>query len=242
MRILTLLAALLVLAPAALADTINADFEGGANLGNWTFGHYSEGINATGGNPGGWYYVNQDYWTFAPIFKCGDNDPVFAGDYAARGVTGISGDFRTDYCENDPWANTFAFAAVFRNNMGTPNDPYDDVYVYQDPGSTVIPQIGAGWTHYEWTIPSDFVGGPGELPAGWMGGSADTGGDIFPADRTFQDVMANVTNVEFWWLHPAFFAIVVPWEVGADNITIEFGTPPIPVEESNWGSVKALFR
>ena len=82
---------------------------------------------------------------------------------------------------------------LLRNDMGTP-DIEDDVYVYPDPFATVIPQIGEGWTHYDFDIPSDFVGGPGELPAGWLGGSYWTGGDLFPEDRTFQDVMSNVTD------------------------------------------------
>ena len=79
------------------------------------------------------------------------------------------------------------------------------------------------------------------MPAGWLGGSYMTGLDIFPSDRTFQDVMTSVTNVEFWWIHPAFYAIVVPWEAGGDNITIEYGGP-VPAESSTWSDVKAAYR
>ena len=241
MRMILVIACLLCLAVPALADTLTTDFEDGSNLGEWVFHHWDEGINPTGGNPGGWYYAT-DNWTFAPILQCGRVNPAYTGDYAARGVTSISGDFKTDYCQNDPGANSFNFAVLFRNDMGTPDDVDDDVYVYPDPTSDLIPQIGAGWTHYAWDIPSDFVGGPGELPAGWLGGSAVTGGDVFPSDRTFQEVMTNVTGVEFWWLHPAYFAIITPWNVGADNITIEFGEGPVAVEAASWSGVKALYR
>ena len=241
MRMITGLSILLLLVslPAA-ADTITADFEGGTNFGNWTFEHWAESLQPAGGNPGGWYFTGSDYWTFAPILKCESGAPGFSGDFAAIGVTRISGDFLTTYCENT-WANTFNFTCMLRNDMGTA-DVEDDIYVYPDPFEFLIPQIGSGWTHYDFDIPSDFVGGPGELPAGWLGGSYMTGTDVFPSDRTFQEVINNVTNIEFWWIHPGFAAIIVPWEAGGDNITIDFVGSPVPTENSTWGDLKAIYR
>lgn len=240
MRNLTLIAILLLLSTSAMADTITADFEGGTNNGNWTFGGWNEGILPTGGNPDGWLSTGADYWTFAPILQCAANAAGFSGNYAALGVTRISGDFLTTYCQN-PWADTFNFTVLLRNDMGT-SDIEDDVYVYPDPFANLIPQIGTGWAHYDFDIPSDFVGGLGELPAGWVGGSYLTGLDVFPSDQTFQDVMANVAIIEFWWIHPAFFASFEPWEAGGDNITIEFSTGEVSATQASWSEVKALFR
>jgi len=239
MRTMSTIALLLLVSSPVLAQ-VTADFEGGTNLGNWTFTHWDERLEPAGGNPDGWYYTGRDLFTFAPILECESGAPGFTGDYAAMGVTRISGDFLTTYCEND-WANTFNFTVLLRDDNGTPYDETDDVYVYPDPNANLIPQIGSGWTHYDFDIPSDFVGGAGELPPGWWGGSYWTGLDVFPSDRTFQDVMGSVTTVEFWWINPAFWAIVVPWEAGGDNITIEYGGA-VPAENSTWSDVKAAYR
>ena len=239
MRKLSLIICFVMLAAAASADTFTADFEGGTNIGGWTFNGFFDSLNATGGNPGGWYgSAQRDTW--APIFKTTESNGIFTGNYFTRGVTRISGDFKTDNCDNK-WANTYNFTILLRNDGGTPGDETDDFYVYPDPFANLIPQVSAGWTHYDFAIPSDFVGGPGELPAGWMGGSYMTGLDVFPSDKTFQDVMTTMTTVEFWWIHPAFWSIYAMWDIGADNITIEYGAP-IPVEHATWGDVKALYR
>jgi len=235
---LTTLALILTMSTLAMADTVTADFENGVNLGNWTFFGWEEGINPEGGNPSGWFSSGY-YWAFWPVCQCEAGAADFTGDYVAMGVTRISGDFTTPLCENGG-ANSFPFTVLLRNDMGTP-DIEDDVYVYPDPYNWLIPQIGEGWTHYDFDIPSDFVGGLGELPAGWLGGSYSTGGDVFPSDVTFQDVISNVTTVEFHWNHPAFFAIDTGWEAGADNITIEFGGT-VATRSTTFSDVKAMFE
>ncbi|MBC8425535.1 hypothetical protein H8E07_15565 [bacterium] len=239
MRTVLIITLILGFAAGAMAETVTADFEGGINLGDWTYLHYAEGINPSGGNPGGWYYYSFGF-TFAPILQCAPETPYFTGNYAEAGVTRISGDFQTTYCENGG-AHTFPFTVLLRNNMGTPGDIEDDVYVYPTP-TEPIPWLGEGWKHFDFDIPSSFTGAPGELPAGWLGGSYWTGGDIFPSDVTFHDVISNVSQVEFWWMHPAWFAIIVAWDVGADNITIEYDTAPVADEASSWGDVKSMFR
>ncbi|MFH1279359.1 MAG: hypothetical protein ABIK65_13385 [Candidatus Eisenbacteria bacterium] len=238
MRMILVTACVLCLALPVMAVTVTADFEGGVNNGNWTFYGWSESINPNGGNPGGWLSSGY-YWAFWPICQCEPGAADFTGDYVAMGVTRLSGDFTTPLCENQG-ANGWPFTVLLRNDMGTP-DIEDDVYVYPDPFNWLIPQIGEGWTHYDFDIPSDFVGGPGQLPAGWLGGSYLTGGDIFPSDVAFQEVIGNVTTVEFHWNHPAYFTFDTGWEVGADNITIEYGDPT-GTEHTSWGDVKAMFR
>ena len=237
MRILTLLAVLL-LSTTALADMVTADFENGVNHGNWTFYGWTEGINPSGGNPDGWF-ASGYYWAFWPVFQCETGAADFTGNYPDMGVTRISGDFTTPLCEN-PGANSWPFTVLLRNGMGTPEID-DDVFVYPDPFNWLIPQIGEGWTHYDFDIPSNFVGGPGELPAGWVGGSSYTGGDIFPSDVTFMEVISNVTRIEFHWQHPAYFTFDTGWEVGGDNITIEY-SGGVATEDLSFGAVKALYR
>ena len=238
MRILITLSLTLLLASVALADTATADFEGGINFGNWTFHGWSEGIHPTGGNPDGWF-ASEYYWAFWPILECENGAANFTGNYVDMGVNHLSGDFITASCENDG-ANYNPFTVLLRNDMGTA-DIEDDLYVYPDPFANLIPQIGEGWTHYDFVIPSTFVGEAGELPVGWMGGSYWTGGDIFPSDRFFQEVVTNVTTVEFHWNHPAFFSFDTGWEVGGDNITIETDGG-VATQNTTLSELKSLFR
>lgn len=238
MRTLILISIAMLLASAALADTVTADFESGINLGNWTFAGWEEGIIDSGGNPGGWF-ASGYYWAYWPVFRCEAGSADFTGDFAVLGVTRISGDFTTPLCENGG-ANGNPFTVLLRNDMGNA-DPSDDLFVYPDPWNWLMPQIGEGWTHYDFDIPSDFSGGPGELPDGWLGGAGWTGGDIFPSDRTFQEVMSNVTVVEFHWNHPAFFTFDGGWEAGADNIILEYNGV-VATQNTSFSNMKSMYR
>ena len=205
MRTLIILAGLMLVAVPVLADTFTEGFEGGSNVGDWTFGNDADAIETEGGNPDAWFH--NDYLnTFAPIFRCAYYGDMFTGNYVANGVTQISGDFQTLAADNG--TAYYPFALLLRNTYGTPNDVEDDVYVYWvDENDVWCPQLGEGWTHYDFPIPSDFEGAPGELPEEWMGGSYFSGPDIFPEDKTWQEVISSVDRVEFWWFHPAWVGI-----------------------------------
>jgi hypothetical protein len=239
MRQIIAIVCILCLAAPAVAETFTETFEGGSNAANWTWTHYDEGINPAGGNPDSWFYA-EFMFTSAPLLQCGSNAPMFTGDYVSMGVTRLSADFQTNYCENSG-AYAFPMTVVLRDENGTPLDPEDDVFVYPDPWATTIPWIGDGWVHYDYDIPSDFVGAPGELPTGWVGGSHVSGNAIFPADVTFQEVLQNVSRVEFNFLHPDYAALIVPWSVGADNVAITWDSA-VATESVSLGTVKAMYR
>jgi len=74
-----------------------------------------------------------------------------------------------------------------------------------------------------------------------MGGSYMSGGDIFPSDVTWTEVLSSIDQVEFWWFHPAWFGIFASWDVGADNITLEWNGG-VATETMSLGDVKALYR
>ena len=38
----------------------------------------------------------------------------------------------------------------------------------------------------------------------------------------WNDVITNVDRVEFWWIHPAYFAIIQGWDVGVDNVSVTY--------------------
>ncbi len=241
MRMLTILLVLITVATGAFAQgVLVADFEGGTNNGDWTWGNGADLVNATGGNPDGWFgndYIN----SFAPRLRCDWDTPGWTGDYVMMGVNRIQGDFQTLTASTEYMAY-YPFCFMLTNHMGTPGDVSDDVYVYVDPNMQYAPDVAQGWVHYDFEIPSDFVGGPGELPAGWKGGSAATCGACFPADITWQDVLSDVGRVEVWFWDPDMFGVYEWFSIGADNIMLEWNGGPIATEESSFGSLKALYR
>jgi hypothetical protein len=132
-------------------------------------------------------------------------------------VTSIGVDARTD-------AATFGaggrqFSLLLRNIRGTPNNPDDDDYAYFV-GPTV-PQVGEGWKSFDFNVPSQDTSA---VPAGWSGGHAGDPENFRPG-VTWNDVITNVDVVEFWWLHPAFFAIFQQWDVGVDNVRVTVPEP-----------------
>jgi hypothetical protein len=101
--------------------------------------------------------------------------------------------------------------------------------------------VGDGWVHYDFTIPYDFVGAPGETPENWKGGSAYSF-ESLPDDITWQEVISDVGRLEFWFWDPAMFGVFEWFDVGVDNIQLDWEGSVVATEESSWGDVKAMFR
>lgn len=235
MRAILIAAAVVVFmtGPAA-AETFVDDFEGGLNESGWSFIPGGDIIEPGGGNPGFWLH-QPAYDTFAPILETawGTGTP-FVGDYRAQGVTQIGIDALT--IDNSFGSSEgFQFALLLRDTNGTPTNFDDDdyAYAYFDQG----PMVGEGWVHYDFDIPSDD---PGPLPLGWTGGHSGDPENFRPG-VDWNDVITSVDRIEFWWIHPAWFAMFQQWDVGADNISIVFGSGT-PVESATWGSIKSLYQ
>ena len=208
---------------AAAQTTFTDTFEGQVNSAGWSWNVTTpDTYPPTGGNPGMWLQ-NTLVSSFAPrLTTQAGTDCAFHGDYVAMGVTRISIDARTDFASLNSQRD---FSLVLRDTHGTPNDFDDDDYVYFV--GPLIPQPGQGWRHYDFNIPSDYTG-PG-LPAGWTGGYSGDLENLRPG-VTFADVLRGVDSVEFWWIHPAFFAFFQEWSVGADNIAITAAGGGCPVD------------
>src|SRR5687768_16883085 len=208
----------LVVGAAAQAQTFVDTFEGGTNTAGWTFNSQSpDVIEPTGGNPGAWLH-NAGLDTFALILTNTPTIPsLFTGNLRARGVTNIGVDAITNSATFG--AGGRQFSLLLRNTRNTPNDPDDDDYAYFV-GPTV-PQVGEGWKSFNFNIPSQDTSA---VPAGWSGGHAGDPENFRPG-VTWNDVITNVDSVEFWWLHPAFFAIFQQWDVGVDNVRVTVPEP-----------------
>ncbi len=228
---------LLAASAAALAATHVDPFETGNPTG-WRFIQGADVIQPVGGNPGAW--LNQPvYDTFAPILDHTNLATPFSGDYRAMGVTKITIDAQTISTQFP--AAGLPFTLLLADTKGTA-DPADDDYVYYVDYSG-IPVPGEGWVHFEFDVPSQADA----LPPGWSGGHF---GDMesFRPGVGWTDVIQSVDRVEFWWIHPAWFAIFQQWNVGADNIAI-VTAPPCPgdidgdgvVGQSDLGVLLAAF-
>lgn len=203
-----------------MADTITDTFEGGHNTGGWSISGNST-IDPVGGNPGSWLHNSLADVPFPVVRSNGAS--AFVGDFRLLGVTLIS--FDAQLVDRD-FGNPVGFpmSLLLRDTKGTPGDPTDDDYAYFV--GPRVPQIGQGWIHYDFAIPSDETT---PVPAGWSGGWA---GDLenFRPGVDWNDVITNVDRVEVWWLHPAFFAIFAQWDCGMDNIAITTADDPCPAD------------
>ncbi len=242
MRTLTTLITLgLVLAFCTMAVADNGifeDFEGGASGGGWYWGMTSDTVNPIDGNPGGWL-ESAELDAPTPTLRGAWDAPGWTGDYTAMGVTGFSADIQTLSTSN-AWWDLYPLYVMIVNHMGTPGDIGDDVYVYPNPDAYNPLPPGDGWQSCSWDIPSDFVGGYGELPAGWNGGTGGT--TVFPSDMTWQDMMTNVGRLEVRFLYPDYAATFELYHMGADNLILYYEDGAVPTENATFGGVKALFR
>ena len=237
MTVITL-AMILAMSTGAIAETgIYEDFEDGIVDGGW---HWSSAdfIETTGGNPDA-YGRCPEIWEPTPTYFGGWDAPGWTGNYTSMGVTGFSIDVQTIWTQNN-WFGEYPMLFALMNHMGTPGDIGDDVFVYPITPYRA-PASGDGWHSYQWDIPSDFVGAPGELPAGWGGGNWAVW-DPLPADMTWQDMMANVGRIEVRTLDFGYFATYEPYQMGADNVTLYYGTGAVATEEMTFDGVKSLYR
>ncbi len=188
-----------ILAAASLTQAqVVADFESG-NLGGWSFGNAFESIQA-GGNPG-LHLRNPNLDTFAPQLRTTTPGSPFLGDWRAQGASSLAVDLIT-YSTQFPAARELS--VILRSGSCS-------VYFL---GTSLVPQPGTGWKSFQFDIDSQST----SLPAGWE--VLDPCGSD---DATWNAVITNVTEVRFFYGNPTFFFIFDIWDVGTDNVRLDFG-------------------
>ncbi|MHC4822615.1 MAG: hypothetical protein ACYTEP_01190 [Planctomycetota bacterium] len=213
--LLTPACALLCALPLSAQGSEVDDFEGGLNNANWTFGVIpADVIEPTGGSPNGWLH-NSQIDMFTAILQSDTTTGPWVGDYRATGVSRIHLDAQTLGAVFG--AGGRQMSILLRDTKGTP-DVNDDDYAYSK--GPLVPQIGDGWSHYNFEIPSQSTDA---VPQGWVGGWVG-GGQSFRPGIDWNDVITSVDVVEIWWMDPSLFAIFQTWDVGVDNLTIEWGS------------------
>ena len=211
MRTFALLSAALLVGGLAQAQA-SEDFESG-NPNNWHLdfnGTYNGfAVNeiagthvATGGNPGGYIeYINIQSQIDVWFWQAGQGNAEWTGDFRAKGVDFMSGDFRHNL-GTSPFG--MFMCLVIANDMGTAEltddimavAPIDWNYTFAGFGAAIQPGV---WTNIRYDIPSDST----TIPAGWtiqgLGGTYGTGDDDADWNMIIQDVSyVAFTNSTPW--------------------------------------------
>lgn len=212
--ILTIAAAVLFALPASAQGSLENDFENGVNNGDWTYGVFpADVLEPTGGVPGAWLH-NSQIDMFTVILQTQATTGPWVGDYRATGVSRINFDAQTIGAVFG--AGGRQMSVLLRDTKGTV-DVNDDDYAYSI--GKLVPQVGQGWNDYNFEIPSQSTAA---VPTGWKGGWVGDGENFRPG-VDWNDVITSVDRVEIWWMDPALFAIFQTWDVGVDNLNIEWG-------------------
>ncbi len=201
-RLLLSVTATTLLASLAGAQSFVETFDGGSNVGGWTWNIPCESILGSGGNPGA--YLGQACLdTYACQPRTTDPGSVFCGDWRARGVSHFGVDLRTHFT-NFPFQRELHL--LLSNGSTT-------VYVgHGDPDS--VPQVAAGWRSLDFLVDSQSP----VLPAGWAV-YAGSGND----DADWNTVIGGVTEVRLFYGDPLDFFVFDQWFTGLDNPRITEG-------------------
>ena len=210
-RAATLGLVLTLAAAPALADTFTETFDGGSNVGGWTFGTGNEVIESGGGNPGA-YLHDLFVDTFAPQPRT-SQPSIFTGNLRQLGVSRIGIDLITFSVDFSAEGRPLTLMLI--SDQGTPADPDDDWAAYLM-GPSNVPLPGEGWISYSFNVPSQET----SLPAGW---ATLAFGSSSPPEPDWNQVITNVAELRFFYGDPTMFFIFQGWNLGLDNPTIDYG-------------------
>lgn len=211
-----ILVALALALPAAAAPTttIAETFDGTLDQATWRLGTLDT-IEPSGGSPGAYLHNPQfDSAVPHPVYV-GPLPSPFFGDYRAANVTSLGLDVIV-YAASIGVDNRRPVSLVLTSDMGTPDDPTDDCDVYTV-GNKNVPRPGTAWRAFDFKVPS----GETSLPLGWTVRGACAG---LSANDAWNAVITNVTNVSFPFSDPDTFWYFQVWDLGIDNVRIEFAT------------------
>ncbi len=226
-HLLTACLAVLIATPLAASEFVET-FDGGSNVGGWTYYAPNESIPQTGGNPGA-YLRAEGLDTFAPWPRTPLGvASIFTGDYRAMNVVSVGVDLATFYVDFS--AGERNCTIMLYSDNGTPGF-FDDDWAAFKLGE-FVPEPGEGWRSFDFAIPSQDT----DWPAGW---DSIQFGPASPAPD-WNALMANVASVGFHYGDPTWFYIFQMWILGLDNPRITTGT--VAVQSESWTAVKELFR
>lgn len=189
------------------ADLHTETFEDLTNEAGWTYGTGAELLDPTGGNPG--TFLHDDFvFSFGPAASTSFGvSSDFTGDYRSRGVIALGIDLKTFSVSGNVGSRKLSL--VLTNDNGTPFDFGDDWGAYVLGRKTIPLVVGVssfGWESYDFLVPAAARHTPREWT--WFGSRAG---------RTWQDLMSDVSSVQFFYGDPGVPQLLHEWNVGLDN-------------------------
>ena len=152
---------LCIATPCVTARTFVETFEGGSNVGSWSFPNGRvDTIELSGGNPGA-FNRDADLATPYPMAWAKTSSP-FTGDYQSKQVTSVGIDFVLLDVLSTVSALGGPVTVCLENDNGTPTDPFDDWGAYYA-GNSPCPTNEGVWYSYDFEIPFSAT----SLPTGW---------------------------------------------------------------------------
>jgi hypothetical protein len=212
MKTTAILALILLAAPAAAQLPFLETFDNGSNVGSWSLGPPAT-FPSSGGNPD--WYLETLVDTFAPQPRSFDKSSPFGGDWRAKGVASVGIDLRT-LSVQFPFDRELTLVLGWDN--GTPVNITDDCIVYFL-GTQRVPQVAEGWRSFDFFVDAQSP----TLPAGWK--LSSSGGGCTDPDAAWNQIITDVSYVEFFYGNPEFFFIFDQWVVGLDNARIAAELP-----------------
>jgi len=192
-----------------LAADVVETFDAGSNQYQWSWG-FGDTLPTAGGNPNG-YLRTDGLDTYAPQPRPLAANSPFVGNYRAAGVSCIGVDLITYAVDFGAGGRPLTLMLIHDN--GTPRDPSDDTAAYYMHAQNV-PLPGQGWISYTFDVPSQQTA----LPPGWA--LLNLGDSGSPPIHTWNQVIQNVSRMQFFYGNPEFFFIFQQWALGMDNARI----------------------
>jgi hypothetical protein len=189
---------------AAAADVVDT-FENGTDIGNWFGINQNTWFRTEGGRPGWW--LNAVEGRGEPMFQfLPDPNNAFAGDYAAKHVTGFSVDLRADAGFDSQGSDGRRITLrLYWTNGGQYTT---GIEAYRTGG--IMPKIGNGWQSYFFSIPAARA----TIPPGWTVWKGDgTAG----TDEDWQYLVRHVDQVQIIYGEIGYMFPVWTWDIGMDN-------------------------
>lgn len=205
------LAVLSILAASSSLAAIVETFDNGSDNGDW---HLTSDpgrllvIEPSGGNPGAWLHGQVSTAVPTWYVPLGTTDTRFLGNYAAKGVGGLSIDLNIIAGTEVPdRAVTLDLETTF--GTGDFSQGVDAYFIGKD-----ISVFPLGWNTYYYPVDAASL----TIPHGWV----VTRGDGTPGtDADWQALMRDVETLGFELGKPGYaYPILNLWDLGLDNVRI----------------------
>jgi len=223
MKTLPFALALTLLPAASMATQVTDNFESGTNPNQWGWTNNSGGayiIEMTGGNPGAWLDSGTPYYSDHPNLTSLPPEGTDLRTALASGTLHSAAfafhQFRSGCFPTFTSASTFSLALVDLHS--DPGGAVVEAHTISGRGSIGVLQPST-WVRASFTIPSDSsdavpdgleLNAPPEL------------------NYTWQDLMQNVDGIRFFVINPDDITFDACWRLGADNVTVTYGTSKPP--------------